>query len=74
MPGWSGTCFYADACSGFVRSFRLEGLTAVEPLDWTASLSPLRELVAVTTFGTDSAGEVYLATRPGSLYRIVPVP
>jgi hypothetical protein len=74
MPGWAGTYFYADVCSGFVRSFRLEGLTAVEPLDWTAALSPNGELRGATTFGVDAAGELYVATLTGDLYRIVPVP
>jgi hypothetical protein len=74
MPGWSGTYFYADACAGFVRSFRLEGLTALEPLDWTAALSPRGELLGITSFGVDAAGEVLVATLGGSLYRIVPRP
>ena len=72
MPGWAGTYFYADACSGFVRSFRLEGVTALEPLDWTLALSPNGELTGATTFGVDAAGEVYVATLSGALYRLIP--
>jgi glucose/arabinose dehydrogenase len=70
MPGYAGTYFYADYCSAFVRSFRLEGGRAVDLRDWTSSLG--RGLDSPTSFGVDADGEAYIVDRDGELYRIVP--
>ena len=70
MPGYAGTYFYADYCSAFVRSFRLEGGRAVDSRDWTTSLG--RGLDSPTSFGVDADGEAYIVDRDGELYRIVP--
>lgn len=64
-----GTYFYADFCAGFVRSFRFAGGQATEPTDWPA-LAPPGALV--TSFGEDAAGELYVMTSTGGLFRIVP--
>ena len=70
LPGYAGTYFYADYCSAFVRSFRLEGGRAVDQRDWTSSLG--RGLDSPTAFGVDADGEAYIVDRDGELYRIVP--
>ena len=69
MPGYSGTYFYSDYCSGFVRAFRLEGGRPVDQRDFTAQLGPRRNLSA---FGTDADGEIYMLELGGSIYQIVP--
>ena len=69
MPGYAGTYFYSDYCSGFVRTLRLEGGRAVDQHDITAQVGPRRSLVS---FGTDADGEVYMLELGGSVYRIVP--
>ena len=69
MPGYSGTYFYSDSCSGFVRAFRLEGGRPVDQRDFTAQLGPRRNLSA---FGTDADGEIYMLELGGSIYQIVP--
>ncbi len=69
MPGYAGTYFYGDYCSGFVRSFRLQDGRAVEEQDFTGSLGPRKGL---TSFGTDAEGEIYMLELGGSVYRIVP--
>ena len=63
-----GTYFYADYCAGFVRSFRLVNGVATEQFDWT----PLRPGGNITSFGEDAAGELYITTQQGGLFRIVP--
>lgn len=69
MPGYAGTYFYGDFCSGFVRSFRFEAGRAVDERDWTPMLGARESL---TSFGTDAFGEVYMLELGGSVYRIVP--
>ncbi len=61
-----GTYFYGDFCSGFVRSFRLVSGNATQVFDWTA----LRPGGNITSFGEDAAGELYIMTSAGGLYRI----
>lgn len=68
VPALQGTYFYGDYCSGFVRSFRLVNGAATELADWSA-LNPGGN---ITSFGEDTAGELYIMTRQGGLYRIVP--
>jgi glucose/arabinose dehydrogenase len=70
MPGYAGTYFYSDYCGAFVRSFRLASGQATDARDWTAQLG--RGLNRPTSFGTDSAGEVYIVDQDGEIYRIVP--
>ena len=69
MPGYAGTYFYSDYCSGFVRTFRLEGGRPVDQRDFTAQLGPRRNLSA---FGADADGEIYMLELGGSIYQIVP--
>jgi glucose/arabinose dehydrogenase len=70
LPGYAGTYFYSDNCSGIVRSFRLESGRAVDQRDWTSTLG--RGLDAPTSFGVDADGEVYIVDGDGEIYRIVP--
>ncbi len=69
MPGYAGTYFYSDYCSGFVRSLRLEGGRAVDQRDWTSQLGTRRN---PASFGTDADGEVYILELGGNVYEIVP--
>jgi glucose/arabinose dehydrogenase len=68
IPALQGNYFYADYCRGWVRSFRIEGGVAVEETDWPA-LQPGGQ---VTSFGEDAAGELYLLTQQGGVFKIVP--
>lgn len=68
IPDLRGTYFYADYCAGFVRSFRVNNGGATEHTDWTA----LDNNENITSFGEDAAGELYMVTQQGGLYRIVP--
>jgi glucose/arabinose dehydrogenase len=64
-----GTYFYADFCAGFVRSFRFVNGMVTEHADWMA----LRPGGNITSFGEDAAGELYIMTSAGGLFRIVPI-
>jgi len=70
MPALVGTYFFADFCTGLVRSFRLANGQASELRDWTSST---RGVSAPSSFGLDAAGEVYIVDYDGELYRLEPV-
>jgi hypothetical protein len=72
LPGYHGTYFYGDYCTGFIRSFRLENGRAVDERDWTANLS--RDVDALSSFGVDGEGEIYIVDHFGEVFRIVPAP
>ncbi|HWQ37776.1 MAG TPA: PQQ-dependent sugar dehydrogenase [Burkholderiales bacterium] len=69
IAGLQGTYFYADFCAGFVRSFRLGNGQAMDQREWP-QLSPPGGLIS--SFGEDSAGELYLMSLSGGLWKIVP--
>jgi glucose/arabinose dehydrogenase len=68
IPSLQGKYFYADYCGGWVRSFRMEGGTVVEETDWP-ELAPGGR---VTSFGEDAAGELYILTEQGGVFKIIP--
>jgi glucose/arabinose dehydrogenase len=68
IPALQGKYFYADYCSGWVRSFQMEAGVAVDETDWPE----LRPGGQVTSFGEDAAGELYLVTEQGSVFKVVP--
>jgi glucose/arabinose dehydrogenase len=67
MPALQGQYFYADFCQGWVKSVRADGITPVVT-DWPA----LNPGDLVTSFGEDNAGELYIITVGGTVYKIVP--
>jgi glucose/arabinose dehydrogenase len=69
IPALRGTYFYGDFCAGFVRSLSLINGTATQFFDWP-NLRPAG--ANITSFGEDGAGELYIMTSGGALYRIVP--
>ena len=66
-PAIQGTYFYADFCTGFVRSFRWTNGSAVEQAEW-----PLLAAPSISSFGQDGLGELYLTSLSGTVFRIVP--
>jgi hypothetical protein len=50
-----------------VRSFRIDAGTAVDQFEW-----PTLQAGSVTSFGEDAAGELYLVTAEGGVFKIVP--
>jgi glucose/arabinose dehydrogenase len=68
IPALQGQYFYADYCSGFVRSFRLVDGTPADQASWPA----LRPGGAIPSFGEDAAGELYILAADGRVLKIVP--
>ena len=67
LPALQGHYLYGDFCQAWVRSF-VAGEDDPEPVEWPA-LSPGDN---ITSFGEDAAGELYILTSGGGLYKIVP--
>lgn len=69
VPALSGRYVYGDYCSGWLRSFRLAGGVAGERRQWR-----VRVPGNVLSFGEDAAGELYVMTGSGTVYRLTQAP
>jgi glucose/arabinose dehydrogenase len=70
VPALQGIYFFADFCQGWVRSFRVAGGAATELTDWRV----LQPGGSITSFGEDAAGELYLMSANGGVFKVVPEP
>ncbi len=81
MPALHGRYFYSDYCSAFIRSFRVVGGAAVDPIDHTTELDPGvgLNIRTISSYGVDARGEIYLLDYDefgllvGEVFKIVPV-
>lgn len=65
LPEIAGHYFYSDFCTGFLRSFRLVGGEATDERRWNVG-----SLGAVSSFGVDGSGELYVVNLTGSVSRL----
>lgn len=70
IPNIQGEYFYGDFCQGWVRSFRYVSGAAIEETDWPT----LRPGGAITSFGEDAAGELYVLSSAGGVFKVIPDP
>lgn len=70
LPDLQGVYFFGDYCQGWVRSFRYADGSAIELTDWPA----LRPGGPLTSFGEDAAGELYVISANGGVFKVVPDP
>ena len=66
MPRLTGHYFYSDYCGGWIRSFRWNGSAVTEHREWRGLNGG-----AVSSFGEDGAGELYLVSHDGRIRRFV---
>jgi glucose/arabinose dehydrogenase len=66
IPELRGHYLYSDYCTGFLRSFRVSGGSAVDHRNWS-----IGDIGNILSFGVDAAGEVYMLSANGGVYRIV---
>ena len=64
MPAWNGVYLYGDYCTGFIW-----GLIQVNG-EWQVQLLFDAE-GNITSFGQDEAGEVYLVTDGGNIFKLI---
>jgi glucose/arabinose dehydrogenase len=74
LPALDGAYFYADYCTGLLRSFRWSAGKVSDHWEWKPLLDPQGTLSQVSAFGTDHAGELYLLTLDGGVLKLAPAP
>ena len=75
MPDLHGAYFFADYCTNWIRTLRVQNGVARDVVNRTTDLNrgiagSIRE---VSSFGLDGYGEVYIADHNGRIYRVIPV-
>ena len=70
IPALQGVYFFGDYCQGWVRSFRYVSGSSIELTDWAV----LRPGGPLTSFGEDAAGELYVISANGAVFKVVPDP
>ena len=66
IPELAGRYFYSDYCRGFIKSFFFTEAAITEQRDWN-----LNSAGQVVSFGRDGAGELYVVSASGRIFRIV---
>jgi glucose/arabinose dehydrogenase len=74
LPALVGRYFYADYCTAMIRSLKWNGpgKTVSDVWDWRPALDPKEQLANLSSFGEDAAGELYLLSINGDVYRFDP--
>jgi glucose/arabinose dehydrogenase len=67
IPQLAGTYFYADYCQGWIRSLKIVDGKATAHQKWDVP-----SVGSILSFGQDSAGELYVLSANGTVYRIAP--
>jgi len=68
IPGLAGTYFYGDFCAGRIHSFVFEGGVVTKHQDRAGELGVVSQL---SSFGYDAAGEVYVTSLTGQVFKVV---
>jgi glucose/arabinose dehydrogenase len=67
LPAVAGHYFFSDYCRGWLRSFRYTGGEVTDLREWD-----VRDIGRVVSFGRDGAGELYILSTEGVVYRVEP--
>jgi glucose/arabinose dehydrogenase len=65
MPEWNGIYLYGDYCTGFIWGL-------IRSNDGWQKQMLFQTGVTITSFGRDEAGEIYLLSDNGGIYRLAP--
>jgi glucose/arabinose dehydrogenase len=74
LPQLAGIYFFSDYCTGLVRGFRWRDGAVADYWDWKPALDPAHRLAAVSSFGVDADGELYILSLDGIVWKLVPGP
>ena len=66
-PALAGRYFFADYCGGWIRSFVVQNGQATGVRDHTDDLGTVP---AISSFGEDGVGELYVVSLSGTVYRV----
>jgi glucose/arabinose dehydrogenase len=75
LPELSGAYFYADFCTGMVRSMKVnrKDNSITDHWMWKPVLDPDDQFASLVSFGEDNDGELYLISMDSSIYKFVRV-
>jgi glucose/arabinose dehydrogenase len=73
LPELAGRYFYADYCTGLLRSFVWTHGAVRDHWDWKSKIDTNGVLRNVSSFGVDHDGELYIVSLDGTIFKIVPV-
>ena len=69
-PSYQGTYFYAEYCADWIKTFQEDNGQAVNHQDVSSELGWSGSNGAITSFAEDAAGELYIVTASGRVYRL----
>jgi glucose/arabinose dehydrogenase len=72
LPALDGRYFYADYCTGLLRSFVWTRGHVREHWDWKPAIDRQGVLSQISSFGVDADGELYIVELTGVIYQLVP--
>jgi len=72
LPMLDGRYFYADYCTGLLRSLVWKNGATREHWDWKDAIDRDGILAQVSSFGVDADGELYIVELTGKIYRLAP--
>jgi len=80
LPVLEGRYFYADYCTGILRSFvwTRDPSSPTAPgwirdhWDWKATIDKRAQLTQISSFGVDPDGELYIVKLTGEILKLVP--
>ncbi len=75
IPDLVGTYFFADYCGAQIYSGNFSGGVLANWADRTLELDPINTAInvnSISSFGEDSAGELYICDLGGEVFKIVP--
>ncbi|MEO8703361.1 MAG: PQQ-dependent sugar dehydrogenase [Kofleriaceae bacterium] len=80
LPVLDGRYFYADYCTGLLRSFTWTADQSSpnapgsirDHWDWKAAIDRSGQLTQISSFGVDGDGELYIIKLTGVIYQLVP--
>ncbi len=71
LPMLDGVYFYSDFCTAILRGFRYKAGKVQDHQDYKKAFDPDYHLAQIDTFGEDAAGELYLVSLEGTIYKLV---
>ena len=72
LPMLDGRYFYADYCTGLLRSLTWTAGYTREHWDWKGAVDRDGILAQVSSFGVDADGEIYILELTGKIYKLAP--
>lgn len=75
MPDVQGMYFFGDFASARIWTFEYKGEGAItNHSDRSSSIDPTNAINGLTSFGEDAFGELYVISRDGKIFKLIPRP